>query len=84
MERWVEIRERSGRLVTVIELLSPHNKGTGAGNYRSKQDDIMRSGVNLTPASGPAPLVFSFLDFRCEIGAGAAGGDWAAVCVVTA
>lgn len=47
MERWVEIRERSGRLVTVIELLSPHNKGTGAGNYRRKQDDIIHSGVNL-------------------------------------
>jgi len=51
MERWVEIRERSGRLVTVIELLSPHNKGTGAGNYRRKQGDIMHSGVNLVEMS---------------------------------
>ncbi|HUF61893.1 MAG TPA: DUF4058 family protein [Verrucomicrobiales bacterium] len=47
VERWVEIRTRGGELVTVIELLSPTNKSDGAAIYRSKQDDIIRAGVNL-------------------------------------
>jgi len=28
-ERWVEIREANGRLITVIEILSPGNKNGG-------------------------------------------------------
>jgi len=47
-ERWLEIHDLSGRLVTVIELLSPANK-TGAGweAFRRKQQDYLAGGVNL-------------------------------------
>jgi hypothetical protein len=47
-ERWVEIREVTGRLVTVIEVLSPKNKeGEGAAEYRRKRNDFLRAGVNV-------------------------------------
>ena len=47
--RWVEIRERTGELVTVIEVLSPRNKTTPSGRkeYRDKQTNLIRSGINL-------------------------------------
>jgi hypothetical protein len=38
VERWIEIRDETGRLVTVIELLSPSNKGEA-------QNDTATSGV---------------------------------------
>lgn len=47
VERWVEIRDRTGQLVTVVELLSPANKNEGAAAYRRKQEDIVHSQVNL-------------------------------------
>lgn len=49
-ERFVEIRERSGgRLVTVIEFLSPTNRqpGLGRDKYLEKQDQLLRSPVSL-------------------------------------
>jgi hypothetical protein len=46
-ERWIEIRDANGRLITVIEVLSPRNKGPGASDYRARQDAYIRSGVNL-------------------------------------
>jgi len=47
-ERWVEIRERSGNLVTVIEVLSRANKvERGASAYIRKQQDYLSAGVNL-------------------------------------
>ncbi len=46
-ERWIEIRDRDGRLVTVIEILSPYNKGDGAADYRKRREDYTRSRVNL-------------------------------------
>ena len=47
MLRWIEIRDRSGRLVTVIELLSPTNKGWDQANYRERQRTYLNSHVNL-------------------------------------
>ena len=48
-ERWVEMRDRQGELITVIEVLSPANKiGHGGRNeYRAKQRDFQAAGVNL-------------------------------------
>jgi hypothetical protein len=46
--RWVEIREATGRLVTVIEVLSPANKNRdGFEDYRAKQRDYLSAGINL-------------------------------------
>jgi hypothetical protein len=48
MHRWVEVRDIDGRLITVIEVLSPANKmGAGRDVYLQKQQDYLRSGVNL-------------------------------------
>ena len=47
-ERWIEIRDATGRLVTAIELLSPSNKtGGGFDDYLRKRRSFMASGVNL-------------------------------------
>ena len=50
-ETYIEITDRShdDRLVTVIELMSPSNKGRGrtAELYRRKQLEVRRAGVNL-------------------------------------
>ncbi len=47
-ERWIEIREAGGRLVTVIEVLSPVNKREdGWLAYRGKQRNLLAGGVNL-------------------------------------
>ncbi len=46
--RWVQIRDTDGRLITVIEVLSPTNKlGTGRAVYLQKQHDYLSAGVNL-------------------------------------
>lgn len=47
MERWVEISTRDGRLVTVIELLSPANKEEARSRYLKKQADYRAAGVNV-------------------------------------
>ena len=46
-ERWIEIRTVDGHLVTVIELLSPANKGADWERYRAKQTEFLRSTANL-------------------------------------
>lgn len=47
-ERWVEIRDTHGKLITVIEVLSPTNKlGYGREVYVQKQQDYLAAGVNL-------------------------------------
>ncbi|MBI4616554.1 MAG: DUF4058 family protein [Planctomycetes bacterium] len=50
-EAYLEILDRTGeKVVTVIELLSPSNKADGAdgrAKYRQKQQEILRSNVNL-------------------------------------
>lgn len=48
VERWIEIRDAHGRLVTVIEVLSPANKREdGWVAYRTRQQDFLAGGVNL-------------------------------------
>jgi Protein of unknown function (DUF4058) len=49
VERWVEIYDEAGRLVTVIELLSPSNKEGEAARerYRDKRRTLISAGVNV-------------------------------------
>jgi len=48
IEPFLEIRlARGGALVTVIEILSPVNKSSGASMYREKQRSILIHGINL-------------------------------------
>lgn len=49
VERWLEIREASGRLVTVLELLSPTNKleSDDRGRYLRKRHSFIQGGANL-------------------------------------
>lgn len=46
-ESWLEIREASGRLITVVEILSPTNKGRGSSEYMLKRRDYQRAEVNV-------------------------------------
>jgi len=47
-DRWVEILDAGGRLVTVIEVLSPTNKSEeGRAAYRRRQRAYISGGVNL-------------------------------------
>lgn len=47
-ERWLEIRDARGRVITVIQLISPTNKSDGGWReYRQKQADLLAGGVNL-------------------------------------
>ncbi len=39
--------KEGGRLVTVIEILSPTNKTSGRADYRRKQEELLEGGVNL-------------------------------------
>jgi hypothetical protein len=48
VHRWVEILDAGGRLITVIEVLSPKNKsGEGQAAYRRRQRSYISAGVNL-------------------------------------
>jgi Protein of unknown function (DUF4058) len=49
VERWIEIHDETGRLVTVIELLSPSNRDCEAARkqYREKRCTLMSAGVNV-------------------------------------
>ncbi len=47
-ERWVEVQNAHGLLITVIEVLSPWNKTKeGATDYRARQRRFLAAGVNL-------------------------------------
>lgn len=46
-ERWIEITDRNGELITVIEVLSPANKGKERANYIARQDTYIHARVNL-------------------------------------
>lgn len=46
-ERWIEIRDDQGKLVTAIEILSPSNKTTGRTQYLKKVDNYRAAHVNL-------------------------------------
>jgi hypothetical protein len=49
VERWVEVRDETGRLITVIELLSPSNKREDERrkDYINKRAGFVRQGVNV-------------------------------------
>jgi hypothetical protein len=51
VDRFIQIIDRTSgnRVVTVVEILSPWNKGSGRGNkdYLRKLDDYARGGVNV-------------------------------------
>ena len=47
LDRWVEIRDRQGRVVTVIEIISPSNKVGDRVAYENKRHRLIRDGVNL-------------------------------------
>ncbi len=49
VERWIEIYDDTGRLVTVVELLSPANKQDEAARsrYRNKRETFISAGVNV-------------------------------------
>ena len=46
-ERWVEIRHDDGRLVTVIEIASPANRGSRRLEYLTKRADYLAAGVSV-------------------------------------
>ena len=48
-ERWVEIHDETGRLITVVELLSPGNKLESAdrNRYVAKRQGFISAGVNV-------------------------------------
>jgi Protein of unknown function (DUF4058) len=75
-ERYLEIREvATGRVVTVIELLSPKNKRTGEGRtaYENKRNQILASLTNfveidLLRGGKPFPIAATNLgDYRILI-----------------
>ncbi|MFN0079966.1 MAG: DUF4058 family protein [Prosthecobacter sp.] len=46
--RWLEIQNRDGKIITLIEILSPVNKRSdGRGRYLRKQEDYLEAGINL-------------------------------------
>lgn len=47
VERWIEIRTTEGRVVTVIELLSPANKESAWSRYKLKQHAYLESTASL-------------------------------------
>jgi len=49
VERWLEIHDEAGQLVTVIELLSPSNKEdeVARGRYCNKRRTFVSAGVNV-------------------------------------
>lgn len=49
VERWIEIHDETGRLVTVIELLSPANKQDelARSRYHNKLETFRSAGVNV-------------------------------------
>lgn len=48
-EGYLEIRDRNGKVITVIEFLSPANKrgGVGREKYLEKQEQVLRSDASL-------------------------------------
>lgn len=46
--RWIEIRSDEGRLITVIEVLSPANKNQHRAAYVAKRANYVAAGVSLT------------------------------------
>ncbi len=49
IQRWIEIRDLRGKVITVIELLSPSNKFSKIGRerYQRKRQSFLSNGVNV-------------------------------------
>ncbi|MFN0076087.1 MAG: DUF4058 family protein [Prosthecobacter sp.] len=47
VERWIEILDPHGRVITVIEILSPVNKSDGWQRYVAKRQSYLAGGVNV-------------------------------------
>lgn len=47
VERWIEILDPHGRVITVIEILSPANKSDGWQRYVAKRQTYIAGGVNV-------------------------------------
>ena len=66
--RWVEIRTDEGRLITVIEVLSPANKRHRRAEYVAKRADYVAAGVNVVEIdllrSGPVTVDVEGWDYR--------------------
>ena len=45
--RWIEIHNANGLLITVLEIMSPTNKGSGRKEYQKKTADLRAARVNL-------------------------------------
>jgi hypothetical protein len=76
-ERYLEIREvATGRVVTVLELLSPKNKRSGEGRlaYERKRNQVLASAthlieIDLLRGGQPFPIKSDYLgDYRILIG----------------
>ncbi len=46
-ERWIDIVDPHGRVITVIEVLSPTNKDTGRNQYTAKRESCIAGGVSV-------------------------------------
>ncbi len=46
-ERWIEIIDPHGRVITIIEVLSPVNKDSGRDKYAAKRQSYLGGGVNV-------------------------------------
>jgi hypothetical protein len=47
IERFIKIIDEGGRLITVIEFISPSNKRGGLEEYQEKRRELLNSGVNV-------------------------------------
>ena len=71
-EGYIEIRDRGGKVITVIEFLSPSNKRAGVGRdkYLEKQQEVLRSDASLVEIdlvrSGQRTLALPAYDIPLE------------------
>ncbi len=68
-DRWINISDLNGKLITVIEVLSPSNKGTQRNQYLARREcylqgsinlveiDLLREGTPTFPTSSDAPHI---------------------------
>jgi len=47
VQRWLEVKDKGGLVITVIEVLSPTNKGSGRREYQQRRKRLREAGVNV-------------------------------------